>query len=52
MDNVTHRTTTTSVYRPPTFTVYDNIEILLLSNSREHRKLPEDGTWMPKHVEN
>jgi hypothetical protein len=29
----------------------NTIEILLLSNSRGHKKLPEDGTWMPKHVE-
>jgi hypothetical protein len=23
---------------------------LLSNNSRGHKKLPQDGTWMPKHV--
>jgi hypothetical protein len=51
MDHITHGTTKTSAHRPPPLTMYDKQQTFLLSsNSRDHEKLPEDGTWVPKHV--
>jgi hypothetical protein len=52
LDIVSHKTTTTTARRAPTFTVHDkqHNRFCISSKSEGYRKVPEDGTWMPKLV--